>query len=311
MKSISLTTSVVALAAVLGLASCGGDDDVCCAPPDDPDRLIAYLPSDAGVVSYIDLDAVRSELGLGANADPLDLEGADFSSGSTSETRLVELAAIGFPEILTYLQTLEEPPLLDALDGSALSELASAGQGDDLVVVARTSQPFDELASLLEERDYLRKGDAFVARDGVQSTIKSIALPEDGLLVLAGDAEAAERISEAGPGRADGSLASEVNGSVRLTIEGDEGECVTSFGFGQDAEGTTGELALRVADGAPDPARADLSESERLAGVDFGAPEVEGDMVSASFAGAAPGAGDELPVRSLQASLAPFGAYEC
>ena len=99
-----------------------------------------------------DLDAAREELGIADDADAIDLEavsGGDLDLESP-EYQLINVAINVVPPVRQFAQTFESPPLLEALDGGAISAGAADQAGlAGAPAAIRTSQSFDELADEL------------------------------------------------------------------------------------------------------------------------------------------------------------------
>ena len=305
----SVRLALAGLAALaLGVGACGGSDDSGEGAVED---LARYLPEDAAVLAVADLDAAREELGIADDADAIDLEavsGGDLDLESP-EYQLINVAINVVPPVRQFAQTFESPPVLEALDGGAIS----AGAADQAGLMGapaaiRTSQSFDELADELAGAGYERDGDLL---SNPEQAITEIADAGDGIWVMtAGDeGPTAGELVESPPGGPAQQIEL-VDGSdlaLALATSGPEGEsCLIGFAGLQNADGTEGEIVLEI-DGEASAEAVDLDAIE--GDLDLGQPAVDGSVVTIPFtASPAPNAS---PVGSLFSQLRPLGAYDC
>jgi hypothetical protein len=123
----AITGLVVAL---VTLAACGGDSSSEGDLADPVSGLSAHVPADSTLLAVVDVDAARAELGLAADTDALDNEAlAGGNALEQPQGKLLVATALGIPPLNFFLQTLEPDPVVEALDGAAISAAAS-NQGD-------------------------------------------------------------------------------------------------------------------------------------------------------------------------------------
>jgi hypothetical protein len=256
---------LAALALGAGLAGCGDGDDSA--------SLVERLPGDARALSAIDLAAVKERLGLPDDADPTRAPG---DAGGEAQARLFAYAGGAFPYVVRF-----DRVLMEAIDESRVTQAATTPvSGPDTVVVLATDQPFDdEIASRLERAGYRPDGGLLVNEEAGGPGGFAAVGGEDGVVVLAAEAQAARRALQGdapdGPTR---DLLNEVDAPVRDASSLSGGQtCVRGVAFGDDIDPPELQMVVRVtgeaaADRVEDPAT-DAGDAFRA-----GEPEAEGDF---------------------------------
>jgi hypothetical protein len=289
--------------AAIGLGGCGDPST---------DDLTQYLPEEVTVLATVDLDAAREELGLPEDADAIDIEafaGGDMDIDSP-EYQLINAASSVVPPVRQFAQTFESPPLLDALDGGAISAGAADQAGfAGAPAVIQTSQSFDELADELADAGYERDGDVVANPD---EAISEIADAGDGILVMTGGDEgptAGELVESPpdGPGELTELLGdTELPIGLATSVE-EVSECLTAFGGSQNAAGTEGELVIEVSGEASSDAVGSDALGDTV--LDLGEPVIDGAVMTIPFT--APEVANANPVGELLAQLRPLDIYDC
>lgn len=128
---------------VLSLASCGGDED---SGASDAMELTRWLPTDSPSYSAVDVAALKADLDLPPDSDPLGGRISSWTAGSW-----VGLF-FGYPS----------PAVVRALDLSAVTQVADRGATKDVqpVTAMRTSAPPGEIRDALLDL-------GFVEREGI------------------------------------------------------------------------------------------------------------------------------------------------
>jgi hypothetical protein len=270
------------LASVVLLVGCGGGDgdDELSAGAADPDLVGLVAPAKPHV-RYVDVAGARAQLGL-APDEELDL--AANTEAPSSEQLILSNVAYA---LLVFAPDPRPGPIADAIDGARVSAGASPNLvSADTVAAVRTGQPFAELASTLERYGYRRRGD-LVASDSADVPgpfFPAVADGGDGVIILAGSAEAADRAPN-DRGVADGDAASlldEVGGVVRrVDVRKPQRGCVVSIAIGADLDPALGEIVVTVAGEASEEAF--VLDDTPPQGVEFQEVDVEGSVVRADF----------------------------
>ena len=246
------------------IAGCGGDGGSA--------DLVERLPGDARALSVIDLAAVKERLGLPEDADPTQPPGA---GGGEAQARLFAYAGGAFP----YLARLDRN-FTQAIDESRVTQAASTPvSGPDTVVVLATEQPFDdEIAKRLERVGYRERDGLLVTQEGGGPGSFPAVGGQEGVVVLAGDAQTVERTLEGElPGGPTRELLGEVDGPVRDATTLGGPSCVRGVGLGDSIDPPEVELVVRV----EGKARADRLGDPRAGGDDSFRPgdaDADGDL---------------------------------
>ena len=279
------------------LAGCGGGSD--------GEELAERLPGDARALSVIDLAAVKERLGLPEDADPTRSPG---DAGGLAQARLFAYAGGAFPYLARFDRMFTE-----AIDESRVTQAAATPvSGPDTVVVLATDQPFDdEIAGRLERAGYRPRDDVLVNEDdpgGGPASFPAVG-GEDGVVVLAGDAQTARRTLDGeqpdGPTRR---LLNEIDAPVRdATTLGAGGDtCVRGIALGDSVDPAEVELVVSV---EGDASAERLEDPGSAVGEAFepGDPEAEGNLARLPLSyRPRPGA---APIQALAARLPP--PYRC
>lgn len=311
-----VASALAAITAAVALLGCGADSGSLGPEPGTPGlaELLYYLPPDAAQAAFVNVASTRSQLGLPADADPLDV--ARLEDGSTSvdpEGRLQQTVALAFPPLSAYVVRFELPPSAGAFDGTQIQGVATAGAGSGMVSTLSTSQSFEEISSALEERGFEREGDAMVAgADAGSDPVQSVAQVDDGTIILAGSRGLAARVAAA-PRQLEGpaALLAGQNGSTLMAVDGMPGSCLNGFGVGLGPAGASGDgvLVLNV-EADPDPKRF-VAPVGASASLEFEVPQVSAHSLVVPFE-ATPGSPD-VTTQGLELvrTLAPLEAYRC
>jgi len=297
---LALAAGFLLVGSIVGCGDDDGGDELSRGAPDQ-DLVGAVAPAKPHV-DYVDVAGVREQLGLPRDQDPALPENSE-AAPSAEHLVFSNVAS----SLLVYTPRPRPGPLAETIDGASVSagttpRLVSA----DAVAAVRTSQPFGQLAARLEEHGYERRGDLVTSEstDAFQPFFPAVADGGDGLIILAGSAEAAEKALETGGANdSAASLLDDVGGVVRrVDVPTPQRGCVRSIAVGQDLDPALGEIVVTVAneaseeafvlDDQPDP---EDHPNALVAppGVEFQTVEADGDVVRANFSyelGAAGGA---------------------
>jgi hypothetical protein len=247
-------TALSALLASAALAGCGGgtpdtDGDLSAA------ELAAKLPqTEFARAAAVDVAAAKEAAGLEPDADPLEL---DFTP---AESIFASSAFFG----LHSVSQLVENPVREAFDHSLIS--AYAGQPyltDEGVTLVSTSQPYEEIASALEDAGWQRDGDVLSSDGNPEEVTYTAIAPGDGFIVLGYDAELVEQVASGDAAPSESGELELLEGldapAVLATIPETEGlECVDSITYEDPIDGT---VSVRVAVPSADEKKLDEFES--------------------------------------------------
>ena len=283
---VSPTAAVAAALAAAVLASCGGGEDDPTLPPDPPDieALVDYLPDDAHQMHAVDLVALRSELGLRADADPTvypkpvkDMTRAEmlFSGGAMSSLPYAQFAAsASFDPAKT--------PLSTAIDHSRAGAAVSAQTPAGFIAVIAVDQPFEAIADGLADQGWTPDGEVMASPDDNEA-IRFAAEGEDGEIVVATNgAQLDAAVGGENDGSPAGAMMGGIGGSLRFALaEVEDRGCVTAVAGGIDVRRGRGTVLVDGGDD-PDPAGFETATADAK-GVAFGQPEAIGNFVRAPF----------------------------
>ncbi len=260
-------------------------------------ELADYLPPAAPQVAVVDFDALRSELGLAADAD---VSGFELAELEPDEQRLVRSGALVLPQVRVVSQLLiDDDPLAEAMDGS-LIHAAAADLFTTRTAAIATDQPFDEIAEVLSrrgfvERDGILSNPANGGEQGIGSSIYSaVAEGPDGVVLVAGsdDTLAALVADPAGGPEALRAVLERPEGATRIAAEATpfasppaSAACIVELAIGEDLGDSSGEIIFEL-DGEADPAGFD-PEAAEAAGLDASEPTADGQFLSVPYSFAA------------------------
>lgn len=304
------------IALVLGLGACGSSGDSTGGAPSKPApnnslELTKYLPSDSRLIVAVDLEAAATELGLPADNDPFQFATANAKLDDPV-TRLSFIANSAFGPLEQAFEQQKLNPIVDAIDGTAVSEEATNLLAlDDPVSVLRTSQPFGEIAGALEKAGFARRGNSLEAAKPKPNEYTSLASAGDGIIVVAGNKADAAKLASTPPGGSKpiAQLLKPANLPVALAIAGPEQSCVNSLGGWSDTGGA-GTLSLSV-DGSADEGALNLDALQGSA-IEPGTPKAEAGTIEVPFTqGSDASLQSASPVQSVVLNVAPDKLYDC
>ncbi len=282
MSLVSLVRPLVlALVAALALAGCGdsGDDT---RPTPGADAFAHFLGADAPVVSYVDYAQAREQLGLPADADPVDIDAIKNSdpNNPTPEAQLVEAGVIGLPSLTTFVETLNVDHAAEQFDGGAIDAAANTLTDDGPLTIVHTTQPFSEIADGLEGLGYRADG-TVLTKEG--EPFEQVADGGDGFIVIGRNQAAADAVAAQTAGPSDLlSLLEPADQPIQQVAGGIRDDCVTALGGWENAQTTAGVLAYRV-DGGADADAFDTGELDHSLGLDSAEPTTDGDTAQVPF----------------------------
>ena len=257
--------------------------------------MIDRLPAGATSGSYADLDSLRAQLGLPADADP----------GGAKDTEQVERFGVIAGSIMVQL-TIPNDPVAEAVDGSQVHAAAGNAEGGYFAVI-ETDQPFDEIADELERAGFKRDGDVLESR-----TARGFNIVADGGgqgIVILGQEPADVEAAAAGkdPPGAVSNLLTGLDTAERAAITFARGGCVESMTLAANAEPPDAELVY--ATGAPATVDNFQSGAVAGAGVELGEPSAAGNKLTVPVSRE----GDAVlqPLSSLAQVLLPTTLYLC
>ena len=255
----------------------------------------------------VDVDAAREAAGVASDADPLELE-------NTPENNLFSFSAFF---ALRDVSTPVENPVRSAVDHGQISAYAAHPYvSDDAVTLVATSQPFDEIASSLEDAGFERDGDVLTIDGDPEELTYTAAARGDGFLALGYSADAVRAVAE---GDAEPSTTgeleelAELDAPVRLAVVPDEPECVTAITATDEATDSA-ELGFEIADGADLERFGPLDQASAASiGFELGEPELEGDTITVPLVKDPGGSGLVNSPAALVGSLLlePAQIYDC
>lgn len=294
---------VVVVAAFFLIKGCFGGEG-------DESDLVDRLPADTVTASYVDLEALREQLGLPEDADPSEVDITDQSDESQDLLQLQGAVAM-------VLQNLSVPgsedPINAALDGGQITAAArgngtgTAEEPPVTLTVIKTDQSFDDIAAGLEDEGFEEKDSVLESEEA--PTYNVVADAGDGVVVLGDERDAVETaVADEGEAPAVADLLDEVEGAQRTATVFEDSECVTSIVTGADADPLEGEMVLNV-DGEADEDNFDDAATVGF-GIELEDPEFDGDTVRVAFT-----AGEEAQapgvLGGLLASVGPLNLYRC
>lgn len=281
---------------------CGGDE------PAELSSLLERLPRNEKfpVVAAVDVTAARESLGIAADVD---LRTSFLAMDA--ESRFGNAVALAIP----YLREPQETVINQAIDSTrvtaAASNLEIGGSGATLIA---TDQSFDEIESTLEEEGFKRNdGDVLVANaESLEAGAAAVA-EGDGFIVLAVDADTAQRVADDDPAAAGGperELLADLGGPAAMaTASSDSAGCTEAIGVVDRLDGGRGEVVILAKD--PSAERFVLDEGDEYLAESFAfdEPEVAGDTmrVPFTFSLADPGG----PGSVLLGDLPDSAIYDC
>ncbi|CAN5554840.1 hypothetical protein BH10ACT11_BH10ACT11_08380 [soil metagenome] len=279
-------------------------------------ELVSHLPPATATIEAVDVDGLRSDLGLGSEADATDAQSA-FKNGVTPqdpEQRLVRETGIAFAALGQELNGTGSSPVLDAFDGSQVHSVVSTGDGNISITAVSTSQSFDEIAGTLSEQGYTRAGGVLSAASS-QDPIGGVADGGDGIVIVARSASLASDAAEEKSGPKDLSrLLGSVDGPVRAASAGSdtpEGDCLSGISVGQTADATSGTVVLELS-GDANPAQLDTDELDATDPTfDFAEPKADGSKLTIDYSGPAPDVANKTPLEGLIDTFTVYNAYNC
>jgi hypothetical protein len=270
------------------LAGCGDGEEDAILPPDPPDieALVDYFPDDAYQMEAVDLVALRAELGLPGDADP-----TVYPKPVTDMTRAEMLFSAGALSSFPYARQAQaeffdpgKAPLSIAIDHSQVKGAASAETSNGPITVIATDQPFEEVANALAERGWTEDGDVLESPEQ-RDTIRFAAPGEEGEIVLGMERALLDSaVNGETDGNSAGAMMGGASGSVRFAFADQENRgCVSAVAGGGDAARGKGTVLVDGGDD-PDPAAFEavtVEANER--NVEFGEPEVLGNLLRVPF----------------------------
>lgn len=313
---LALTAGSMVVPFVAGCADDNSGGELSRAAPD-PDLVRVIAPSKPHM-DYIDLAGTREQLGLAA-----DEEVALPTNAEEMPTPERLLLANIASHLLVHIPRPNPAPVADAIDGASVSAGATPSVvSAEAVAALRTSQPFDDLAARLEDHGYQRRGDIVIndSADPIQPFFPALADGDDGLIILAGSAEAAERaLTDPGVPSGVARLLDDIGGVVKqVDVSKPQRGCVTSIAIGQDLDPAVGEIVVSVAndvskgafilDDGPEPG--DSGKVAAPPGVEFHTVEANGGVLRAKFTYNLDGYSGG-PVGLFRLALSPGHVYRC
>lgn len=272
------------------VSGCGGDDET---PEPGPSTLdvevLARTAPTAPVLFYADVAGAKEQAGLPASADALQPDDPTPQALALVNSVGPALPVVQFPR----------SEIAGAIDGGAITASASPALfAPEAVSAFRTEQPFGEIAEALVERGFERNGALLVANssDLAPPDFPVVGDGGDGVVVVAGSVEAAERAIERTALPGDVALMEEVTGVIRGLETPTPGRgCVRLVAVGQDLDPATGELLYEI-EGEAEPSRFALAAD--VFGLEAGAASAQDGLLrvpltfgtdgGASVAGAGP-----------------------
>lgn len=300
MASVRTRRTITTAAALLAgtLAGCGGDGG-----SNDAVELTKRLPTHAIGYTALDLAALKSDLGLPDDADPLSaprLRGTAYSALAGLMPPLRRRIEVVRPGEDISSEPLKAPraKILDSLDPGLITAVATsqrgkAGGGSGVTVLA-TSEDIGEIGSALGDLGFRDRGGVLEDPDG------GAAVRLDDATVYASDDEDLLRSLPDDPvDDLPAELLDELEGD-QVRVARSDG-CVQEYGSAGSDDGTA-EFAFLV-EGEADPAKVQISEPS---GIDVGATEVDGDVVKVRVESTSDG---RATPEDLQSELLP--GYDC
>jgi hypothetical protein len=252
------------------LAACSSE------PTNDVIELTTHLPPAVEQVGYVDASQVRADLGL---TDPTD---------ETAALLLRPYLFYGLPFLAT--PDADSRPLVAALDlwavEEALAAPIAAGFATDSLLVVRTEQPWEDIASVLQAEGYADRGDGVLVTERPLPEVSFAAVGSlDGVVVAAQDPDVvAARLT---PGDDYPTDLVEVLAAAPGPVVGaaiSPLACVAAYGAGIDAPSTGGAWVLLIDesdDGAVTLDDVAVSADEEWGpGLFTGAPELDGRVIT-------------------------------
>lgn len=273
--------------------------------------LASHLPPETAAIYAVDVDALRSDLGLDPGADATDAKSA-FAGGVSAQDptqRLVRDTGIAFSALGQELQGAGDATVVGAFDGSQIHGVVSTGQGALSVTAISTSQSFDEIANTLVGQGYTRQG-AVVQAAGPQAPVGGVADGGDGVIIVAGTApQTSAAIAERSGPEDLARLLGLVDGPVELASSGSR--CISGLVVGQAADSSSGSVVVEVSGdasaGSIDRKAIDATDPS----FEFTQPRIEGSRLSFDYSGPAPGVSAPTPLEGMLDTFQAYSAYNC
>lgn len=218
-------------------------------------ELTKRLPPGAETYDVADFVALREDLGLGEETDPLKSDAGAIRVAARSA-----MAALG---------EHSDPKVLAALELKLARSAATGDTPAGPVTLIGTNADTGEIGSALGDLGYVDRGGVLVGGRGEPSFRL-----DTGAIFVAGDPALLRRIPEEPADELPDPLLDSLDAPF-VEVERLGVGCVASRGATGEADGS-GEVNFRV-DGEADASRVEITDA---GGVDLGEPEADGDVAS-------------------------------
>jgi hypothetical protein len=293
-KLVRLALPLLAAAAIV--AGCGDDAEE---PAEEPalNQIAAFIAPDAPVISFVDFGQARDQLGLPADADPLDFEALkdEDLNDPSPEAQLVGDAVIGMPSLTSFVITLDEDPASAEFDGSQITAAASTISDGFPMTVIQTTQPFSEISDGLTELGYTADADGTtLTKEGER--FEQVADGGDGIIVIANNGAAADAIANKGDGPTElVDLLEPADQPIQAVGTGVPSNCITVLGGWENADTTEGVLRFQF-DSEPSAENFDTAVLDKSLDITTEEPTIDGDTAEIPFTGEAGPPGSRVRV---------------
>ena len=279
----SLVIAITVAAVLTG--GCGDEDDAAL-EVDEPDieALVDYFPDDAWQFHATDFVSARVELRLPADASPIEYPGG-IENASEDEIRFVGAGLLSLPYAQMAAAGRFDPSksaLSRAIDHSQVEGAVRADVPEGRMAAITTTQPFDEIAEALEEEGWTRDGDVLSGGDRREGEW-SVSVSDDDDVIVTATRERMDAVLDGdNDGNTAGAMMGGIGGSVRFGLARLDGTgCVETLAGGGDAASGRGTVLVDGGDD-PDPDAVAAATADAK-GVEFGPPEVRGNVVRVPF----------------------------
>lgn len=304
--------AILVLAVVAFLILGGGDDDAADGAAD----LAEKLPASVTNATYVDLDGLRDQLGLAADADPTQVSTDPEKPPEPEQATFTAGAGIAIQGLASGV---EDDPVGEAVDGgqinSAIAGTAVEEGTAGPVTLIDTDQSFDDIASSLEQNGFDRDGAVLEAGEPdnskpglpVPPALNVVADAGDGVVAFSSSRELAESAGGDDASPVAG-LLGEVDGVQRSAAVMEGADCIVETASGLNADPAEGELVITLDEEANEKNLIDSDQTAAL-GIEVSEPVLTGERISLTFSRT--GEGDEVALGSLPPIPPATSIYHC